>query len=69
MTSFYERPILNSPYAALKWHHPFDDRGQPLDGAPRSGRRPSNRSGVPSKDETSDGAPDRDQSRDLLVDV
>ncbi|WP_316167489.1 MULTISPECIES: BPTD_3080 family restriction endonuclease [unclassified Bradyrhizobium] len=41
MTSFYERPILNSPYAAPLWHHPLDDHGQPLDGPPRSGRRPS----------------------------
>ncbi|WP_257165526.1 BPTD_3080 family restriction endonuclease [Bradyrhizobium sp. SRS-191] len=41
MTSFYERPILNSPYAAPQWHHPMDDHGQPLDGPPRPGRRPS----------------------------
>ncbi|WP_315780322.1 MULTISPECIES: BPTD_3080 family restriction endonuclease [unclassified Bradyrhizobium] len=41
MTSFYERPILNSPYAAPQLHHPMDDHGQPLDGPPRPGRRPS----------------------------
>ena len=41
MTSFYERPILNSPYRAPEWHHPLDDNGQPLEGVPRPGRRPS----------------------------
>ena len=41
MTSFYERPILNSPYRAPELHHPLDDNGQPLEGAPRPGRRPS----------------------------
>ena len=41
LNSFYERPILNSPYRAPEWHHPLDDHGQPLDGQPRPGRRPS----------------------------
>jgi type III restriction enzyme len=41
LTSFYERPILNSPYRAPEWHHPLDEHGQPLDGPPRPGRRPS----------------------------
>ena len=41
MSSFYERPILNSPYAAPALHHPLDDNGQPLDGDPLKGRRSS----------------------------
>jgi type III restriction enzyme len=41
LTSFYDRPILNSPYRAPELHHPLDDNGQPLEGAPRPGRRPS----------------------------
>ena len=41
MTSFYERPILNSPYRAPELHHALDDTGQPLDGEPKQGRRPS----------------------------
>ncbi len=41
MSSFYERPILNSPYRAPELHHPLDDNGQPLEGEPRRGRRPS----------------------------
>lgn len=40
-SSFYERPILNSPYRAPEWHHPLDDKGQPLGGEPRPGRRAS----------------------------
>ena len=40
-TSFYERPILNSPYRAPLAHHPLDDNGQPLEGEPVKGRRPS----------------------------
>jgi hypothetical protein len=41
LSSFYDRPILNSPYRAPELHHPLDDNGQPLEGAPRPGRRPS----------------------------
>jgi hypothetical protein len=41
LSSFYERPILNSPYRAPELHHPLDDNGQPLAGEPRRGRRPS----------------------------
>ena len=41
MNSFYERPILNSPYRAPELHHPLDQNGQPLEGEPRQGRRPS----------------------------
>ena len=41
MTSFYERPILNSPYHPPSLHHPLDDNGQPLEGEPRLGRRAS----------------------------
>ena len=39
--SFYERPILNSPYAPPSLHHPLDDTGQPIEGEPIKGRRPS----------------------------
>ena len=41
LNSFYERPILNSPYQAPELHHPLDKNGQPLAGEPRRGRRPS----------------------------
>lgn len=41
MSSFYERPILNSPYRAPELHHPLDKNGQPLEGEPNPGRRPS----------------------------
>ena len=41
VNSFYERPILNSPYRAPEFHHPLDPNGQPLEGEPRKGRRPS----------------------------
>ncbi len=41
MSSFYERPILNSPYRAPELHHPLDPNGQPLEGEPKQGRRPS----------------------------
>lgn len=39
--SFYERPILNSPYAPPSLYHPLDDTGQPIEGEPIGGRRPS----------------------------
>jgi type III restriction enzyme len=39
--SFYERPILNSPYRAPELHHPLDQNGQPVEGEPRKGRRSS----------------------------
>ncbi len=40
-STFYERPILNSPYAKPRFHHPLDEHGQPLGFAPVEGRRPS----------------------------
>jgi len=39
--SFFERPILNSPYVEPALHHALDPFGQPLDEEPRAGRRPS----------------------------
>jgi type III restriction enzyme len=39
--SFYDRPILNSPYSVPAWHHALDEGGQPLDVPPLAGRRPS----------------------------
>ncbi len=39
--SFYERPILNSPYAVPSRHHALDKTGQPLDQPPIDGRRRS----------------------------
>ena len=41
MSSFFERPILNSPYCAPKLHHALDADGQPLDVPPIEGRRRS----------------------------
>ena len=41
LSSFYERPILNSPYRVPELHHPLDKHGQPLEGEPTQGRRPS----------------------------
>jgi type III restriction enzyme len=41
LSNFYDRPILNSPYRAPELHHPLDKNGQPLEGEPRPGRRPS----------------------------
>jgi len=39
--TFYERPILNSPYERPRFHHPLDDHGQPLGLPPVQSRRPS----------------------------
>src|SRR5665648_1094131 len=39
--SFFERPILNSPYEAPSLHHALDEDGQPLDVPPVEGRRRS----------------------------
>ena len=39
--SFYERPILNSPYAVPSLHHALDRNGQPLDQLPVAGRHRS----------------------------
>ncbi|APG62015.1 restriction endonuclease [Sphingorhabdus lutea] len=39
--SFFEEPILNSPYMEPSRHHALDDEGQPTDQPPIAGRRPS----------------------------
>jgi len=39
--SFFEEPILNSPYAEPSRHHALDGEGQPTDQPPAAGRRPS----------------------------
>lgn len=39
--SFFENPILNSPYGEPTRHHPLDAEGQPLSEPPRDGRRKS----------------------------
>ena len=39
--SFFESPILNSPYEPPKLHHALDKDGQPLDEPPVEGRRRS----------------------------
>jgi type III restriction enzyme len=39
--SFFERPILNSPYTVPKLHHALDKDGQPTDEPPVVGRRRS----------------------------
>ncbi|MCB1154175.1 DEAD/DEAH box helicase family protein, partial [bacterium] len=40
-SSFFENPILNSPYEEPDRFHPLDDEGQPLNEPPRQGRRRS----------------------------
>ncbi|MFZ4747923.1 MAG: BPTD_3080 family restriction endonuclease [Sphingomonas sp.] len=40
MTSFYDHPILNSPYEVPTRFHALDDDGQPLEVPPIDGRRP-----------------------------
>ncbi len=39
--SFYEQPILNSPYEEPGRYHDLDDEGQPTDNPPNAGRRRS----------------------------
>jgi type III restriction enzyme len=39
--TFYEQPILNSPYDPPTRHHALDKHGQPLDQPPEPGRRSS----------------------------
>lgn len=39
--SFFEQPILNSPYERPRLHHALDDQGQPIDAPPIQDRRPS----------------------------
>lgn len=39
--SFYEQPILNSPYKEPTLHHALDEEGQPTDNPPIKGRRKS----------------------------
>jgi type III restriction enzyme len=41
MSSFFEQPVLNSPYEAPRLHHALDEHGQPLDVPPVQGRRRS----------------------------
>jgi type III restriction enzyme len=39
--TFFEKPILNSPYEEPQRHHALDADGQPLNEPPRDGRRRS----------------------------
>ena len=39
--TFYEQPILNSPYKEPALHHALDEEGQPTDNPPVTGRRRS----------------------------
>ena len=59
--SFYENPILNSPYKEPAQHHRLDETGQPLDGPPATGRRRSELiSPVPkSRQRRQDGIPEQ----------
>ena len=41
--TFYERPILNSPYEEPTQHHALDEDGQPTDNPPIARRRRSER--------------------------
>ncbi len=40
-SSFFEQPVLNSPYEVPRFHHALDENGQPLDVPPVEGRRRS----------------------------
>ena len=40
-TSFFDRPILNSPYEEPTLHHALDEKGQPTEDQPIRGRRKS----------------------------
>jgi type III restriction enzyme len=40
-SSFFEQPVLNSPYESPRLHHALDEHGQPLDVPPVEGRRRS----------------------------
>ena len=40
-STFFEEPILNSPYEEPGRHHALDEDGQPTDRPPIDGRRPS----------------------------
>ena len=40
-SSFFEQPVLNSPYEVPRFHHALDKHGQPLDLPPVEGRRRS----------------------------
>ena len=40
-TTFYDQPVLNSPYEEPRLHHALDEDGQPTDDAPVEGRRKS----------------------------
>jgi len=39
--TFYEKPVLNSPYSEPSFHHALDEEGQPTDQPPIDGRRRS----------------------------
>lgn len=39
--TFFDRPILNSPYEVPRLHHALDKDGQPMDMPPVQGRRRS----------------------------
>lgn len=40
-TTFYDQPVLNSPYEEPRLHHALDERGLPTDKPPIERRRPS----------------------------
>ena len=40
-TTFYDQPVLNSPYEEPSRHHALDDKGQPTEDEPVIGRRKS----------------------------
>lgn len=68
--SFFEEPILNSPYEEPARHHALDGEGQPTDLPPIAGRRPSALlSPIPkSKKRRSKKADDEQQKLKLHVD-
>ena len=67
--SFFEKPILNSPYLEPALHHALDEDGQPTDNPPVTGRRPSAMiSPVPKSKKKKSKQSDEQQKLDLLAD-
>jgi type III restriction enzyme len=56
--TFYEQPILNSPYEEPALHHALDEEGQPTDNPPITGRRRSERISPVPKPRKSRNKPD-----------
>ena len=67
--TFYEQPILNSPYEEPTRYHALDENGQPTDNPPIAGRRRSERISPVPKSKKQRSKPDLKQaSLELLAD-